>query len=104
MIISVLIKAPDDYIGINETIAINASTVHVVCRNITILEDKRFEYQEIFLVELCPLPDQNENLRYTITRLFIFINDTTVFIEGETSYLYLRVAYQSFAVKATILA
>ena len=64
---------------------IAASTQHRVCRNIMILDDKVFENDETFHIILCLPPGPvDSRLRFTITRLYITIIDTTVFEEGES--------------------
>ena len=61
------------------------STQHRECRNITIQEDKVFENDETFHIILCLPPGSvDSTLRFTITRLYITIIDTTVFVEGES--------------------
>lgn len=82
---SLLFAAPDDYTALNETIMIAASTQHRECRNIMILDDKVFENDETFHIILCLPPGfVDSRLRFTITRLYITIIDTTVFVEGES--------------------
>ena len=77
--------APDDYTALSETIMIAVSTQHRECRTITIQEDRVFENDETFHIILCLPPGSvDSRLRFTITRLYITIIDTTVFVEGES--------------------